>query len=126
MDLGASMGTAAQDGVRCGAPVVPQFENLKGFLQVERDRVRDASRGTTMRATGSVEALLETIEGASEQAADLELWVPARLTLRGNEVATDVAMAIVLDRLLGKGFMPAGFAQEATGRKYRYKREISN
>ena len=79
-----------------------------------------------MSETGSVEALLETIEGTPEQAADLELWVPARLTLRGAEIAADVAMAVVLDRLLGRGFMPAGFAQEATGRKYLYKREISN
>ena len=79
-----------------------------------------------MSETGSVEAVLETIDGTSEQAADLELWVPARMTLRGKEVAADLAMAVVLDRLLGRGFMPAGFVQEEIGRKYRYKREISN
>jgi hypothetical protein len=34
-----------------------------------------------------------------------------RLTLRGADVPSDVAMAVVLDHLLGKGFISAGFTR---------------
>jgi hypothetical protein len=74
---------------------------------------------------GTVEALLGKIDHISQQTTNFDLWVPVRLTLRGAEVPSDVAMAVLLDRLLAKGFMPAGFTQEANGRTYHYKREIS-
>jgi hypothetical protein len=34
-----------------------------------------------------------------------------RLTMHGAEVPSDVAMAVVLAHLPGKGFMPAGFTR---------------
>lgn len=79
-----------------------------------------------MSEVSSVEALLQEIDQVPQEATKFDLWVPERLTLSGAEVASDVAMAIVLDRLLGEGFMPAGFTQGVDGRTYRYRREISN
>jgi hypothetical protein len=70
----------------------------------------------------SVEALVEEIEQVPQQFADLALWVPERLTLKGAEVSSGVAMAVVLDRALRKGFMPNGFTQAPDGRTYHYKR----
>lgn len=74
----------------------------------------------------SVEVLLGKIDQISQQTTGFDLWVPVRLTLSGAEAPSDVAMAVVLDRLLGKGFMPAGFTQGDDGRTYHYRREISN
>jgi hypothetical protein len=72
----------------------------------------------------SVEALLETIDRAvSDQTVDFDLTVPARFTLRGIDLPGDAAMAIMLDTLLGKGLMPAGFTERADGRTYHYRRE---
>ena len=68
----------------------------------------------------TVEELLERIDRVPDGTTRLELWVPERLTLRGKEVRLDVAMTVVLDRLLGKGFMPSGFSQGDTGRTYYY------
>jgi hypothetical protein len=79
-----------------------------------------------MSEASPVEALLGRIDEISQQTTDLDLWVPVRLTLRGAEVPSDVAMAVVLDRLLSKGFMPAGLTQEANGRTYHFKRHNSN
>lgn len=73
----------------------------------------------------TVEALLKEIDAVAEGSTDFELWVPPQLTLRGVEVSADVAMAVVLDRLLAKGYMPAGFTQQSDGRTYRYQRESS-
>lgn len=74
----------------------------------------------------TVEALLEQVDRVPDGTTRLELWVPARLTLRGVEVRSDVAMAVVLDRLLSKGFMPSGFSQGNDGRTYYYDRQIPN
>src|SRR5262245_55252475 len=51
----------------------------------------------------SVEALFGKIEQVPQQTTNVNLWVPVRLTLRGAEVPSDVAMAIVLAHLLDKG-----------------------
>jgi len=79
-----------------------------------------------MSEDSSVEALLRKIDQISPRATDFDLWVSERLTLHGAEAPSDVAMAIVLDRLLGEGFLPAGFTQGVDGRTYHYRREISN
>jgi len=79
-----------------------------------------------MSEDSSVEALLRKIDQISPQTTDFDLWVPRRLTLHGVEAPSDVAMAVVLDRLLGEGFMPAGFTQGVDDRTYHYRREISN
>ena len=43
--------------------------------------------------------------------------------MKGQPVAQDLAMAVVLDRLLGKNLFPDGFEQKGNGRLYRYKAE---
>jgi hypothetical protein len=52
----------------------------------------------------------------------LDLFVPADLTLRDKPVPADVAMAVILDKLLAAGFDPLGFSQAAHGRFYHYRR----
>ena len=50
-----------------------------------------------------------------------ELWIPQHLTLRGQPARADVAMSIILDKILGMGFAPDGFSEGDGGRVYRYK-----
>ncbi len=50
-----------------------------------------------------------------------ELWVPEHLTLRGQPARSDVAMAIILDKILSKGYEPDGFVEAVGGRTYKYK-----
>ena len=75
---------------------------------------------------GTIEDLLRRIEslpapGGNGAAPDLELWIPGRLTLRGEPVPQDVAMVIVADALLSKSLVPAGFTEAQDGRLYRYE-----
>jgi hypothetical protein len=82
----------------------------------------------------SLEALLQQIDRIPQGSPHFDLWVPNQLLTSegvasgGSEVrATGVTMAIILDRLLAEGFMPAGFTEGTGGRTYHYKREqISN
>ena len=70
----------------------------------------------------SVEGLISELGGiASPGSQSFELWVPQELTLRGKPVRLDVAMAIVLDKILGMGFTVDGFTAAEGGRLYRYK-----
>ncbi len=76
---------------------------------------------------GTVEELLRRIEalarpGDSGSPSGFELWVPQRLTLRGQGIPFDVAIMVVLDALLEKDFVPAGFTEEDGGRLYQYQR----
>lgn len=75
---------------------------------------------------GTIEDLLRRIEalpdpGSAGSAPDLELWIPGRLTLRGQPVPQDVAMVILLDALLSKSLVPSGFTESPDGRLYRYE-----
>lgn len=70
--------------------------------------------------TGTVEELLIKVEALPANTTTFMLFVPQALTLRGQPVPQDVAMAIVVDRLLGKGLFPNGYDQRSTGRRYRY------
>lgn len=76
---------------------------------------------------GTVEDLLRRIEtlarpGEAGPPSGFELWVPQRLTLRGQGIPFDVALMVVLDALLEKDFVPAGFTEEDGGRLYQYQR----
>jgi hypothetical protein len=76
---------------------------------------------------GTVEDLLRRIDTLAhpEDAgppAGFELWIPQRLTLRGQTIPFDVALMVVLDALLEKNFVPAGFTEEDGGRLYLYER----
>jgi hypothetical protein len=74
-------------------------------------------------SVGSVEALLGQVGRWSDAAANADLWVPEELTFQGQPVAQEVALAIVLDRILSRGLFPNGFTSGAGGRLYHYKRE---
>ena len=76
---------------------------------------------------GTVEELLRRIEtlarrGDAGPPSGFELWVPQRLTLRGQGIPFDVAIMVVLDALLERDFVPAGFTEEDGGRLYQYQR----
>ena len=74
---------------------------------------------------GSVEALLNVVAQWPDAAASADLWVPDELTLQGQVVGKDIAMAIVLDKILALGLFPNGFSAGDGGRLYHYKRESS-
>ncbi len=76
-----------------------------------------------MNGASSVEQLLAQVDHVDpgRGPASFELWVPNSLTFRGSLIRQDVAMAIVLDRILAKGFFPDGFVEESSGRRYTYR-----
>ena len=43
------------------------------------------------------------------------------MSLRGQTARADVAMAVILDKILGMGYEPDGFAEAEGGRVYRYR-----
>jgi len=77
-------------------------------------------------ATGTIEDLLAKVDAIPEGTKTFELYVPQSLTMEGRSVAQNLAMAVVLDRLLGKGLCPDGFVQRPTGRLYKYKPKPSH
>lgn len=81
----------------------------------------DSSSGPPTGST--VEELLSKVSAISPDTTTFELWVPSTLTLSGSHVAPDVAMSMVLDRLLGLGMYPAGMDRRPGGTIYRYARE---
>jgi hypothetical protein len=71
-------------------------------------------------AIGTVEALVAKVEALPPEATTLELFVPQNVTLQGRPVPQDLAMALVVDKLLARGLFPRGFDQRQTGRRYKY------
>lgn len=66
---------------------------------------------------GTVEDLIAALGSVAPAGIqNFELWIPRELTLRGKPTSLDMAMAIVLDKILGMGF-----TAEKDGRIYRYK-----
>ena len=43
------------------------------------------------------------------------------MTLSGQSARADVAMAVILDKILGMGYEPDGFSEADGGRIYRYR-----
>ena len=72
---------------------------------------------------GTVEDLLSQIASIRDDQTTFELWVPQRLSLHGQPVALNVAMAIVGNALLKKEMFPDGFIQGDGGRYYKYRLE---
>lgn len=72
-------------------------------------------------SSGTIEKLLAQVETLPEGTNVFELFVPQNLTWQGQPVGQNMAMAIVLDKLLGKQLYPDGFDQHPTGRRYKYK-----
>ena len=75
-----------------------------------------------MQSSGTIEELLSEIGKVPAHAVGQrwELWVPELLRLRGVRVGDDIAMAILLDALLAKGFYPDGVTEGEGGRTCRY------
>jgi len=70
----------------------------------------------------TIEELLRQIDGlTTDPKQAFELWIPQNLTWRGQPARTDVAMAIIGDKILGMGYKPDGFTEAEGGRIYRYK-----
>jgi hypothetical protein len=69
---------------------------------------------------GTVEALLSELDVMSPVDGCFKLWVPRDLTFRGQSVPVDVAMAILLDKILGMKYQPNGFSEGDGGRLYKY------
>lgn len=87
--------------------------------------------GQAVRAPrGTVEELLRRIDGLTRTdgsdgaggAPAFELWVPGRLTLRGQTIPSDVAQMVLLDALLERNFEPTGFVEEDGGKLFSYAR----
>lgn len=72
-------------------------------------------------SSGTIESLLAQVEALPEGTKTFELFVPQDLTWQGRPVAQNMAMAVGLDKLLGKQLYPDGFEQRPTGRRYTYK-----
>jgi hypothetical protein len=80
---------------------------------------------------GTVEDLLRRIDGLTRTedpggTPAFELWVPGRLTLRGQTIPSDVAQMVLLDALLERNFEPTGFVEEDGGKLYRYERSAGH
>lgn len=71
----------------------------------------------------TVEQLVAEVEALPSGSTSLELWVPNQLTLRGEVVTKDIAMAVLLDKVLEHGLFPQGVASHPTGAVYRYAAE---
>jgi hypothetical protein len=68
----------------------------------------------------TVEAVLSQLDSIPDRPS-FELWIPQHLTLRGQSAQADVAMAVILDKILDMGYEPDGFSEAGGGRIYRYR-----
>jgi hypothetical protein len=115
--------TTSPEWARHLRPVLRRF-----FWKSERRAAREFARSEAgasadRLATGTVEELIHQIESWPPAESSAELWVPERLTLDGDPIAQDIAMAIVVDKLLKLNYFPDGFSANAGGRLNRYNRE---
>ena len=115
--------TTSPEWARHLRPLLRRFF-WKGERRAERENLRsEAYEATDQLADGTVEDLIHQVESWSPDAVCAELWVPERLTLRGDPIAQDVAMTILTDKLLSLDYFPDGFSASLAGRLYRYNRE---
>ena len=93
--------------------------------QAVRDFVREEENGVQgmHESRGTLENLLAHVEAIPPSATSIDLWVPEHLTLGKSEVSQDIAMAMLLDRLVARNLFPRGFRAEAGGRVYQYRSE---
>jgi hypothetical protein len=101
----------------------------RAFWKGERQAARELEReehnamGLERAAHGTVEQLVAEVEALPSGATSLELWVPHQLTLRGEAVSKDIAMAVLIDKVLQQGLFPQGFTPHPAGAVYRYAAE---
>ena len=71
---------------------------------------------------GTVEAVLAHLDAIpTVESQSFELWMPQHLTLNGQAARPDIAMALILDKILGMGYEPDGFSEADGGKVYRYR-----
>jgi hypothetical protein len=68
-----------------------------------------------------IESVLREIDALPEAAGAVSLKVPDQLSLRGNSVPSDIALSIVVDRLLTRGYEPDSIEASDGGRIFRCK-----
>jgi len=95
--------------ISCTVAVV---QSCKNFPDVKQEIV----------AIESVEQAKQVIEQYQGKAADFVLPISQdkNLTLGGGVVPRDLAMAIITDQILAKGWLPAGFEVKGQVRYYKY------
>ena len=99
------------------------------FWKSERHAERDAIRNDTLTLEhmqahdGTLETLLGSIKSRALESAALDLWVPEHLTYRRQPIALELAMSILVDKLLSYGLIPDGFTPREGGRMYHYRKE---
>jgi hypothetical protein len=82
-----------------------------------------ATMSESKPSDGTVESLLATVAGITNGQTSFELFVPDQVTLKGEAIRQDAAMAVVLDKILGHDLFPAGFEERTGGRLYKYRKE---
>jgi hypothetical protein len=75
-----------------------------------------------MSTITDVEQIIEQVDRTAPGASTLELWIPDQLRLLGEPVPPDIAMVVIVDRLLAFNLVPDGFVRGDGGRTYRYRR----
>jgi hypothetical protein len=102
----------------------------RAFWKGERQAARAKGRDELIEAIGAeqifhatVEGLVAELEALPSGATSLDLGVQNQLTLRGEIVCKDIAMAVVLDKALERGLFPREFALHPMGAVYRYAKE---
>jgi hypothetical protein len=97
----------------------------KGERQAARELEREEHQAMGLERIGhaTVEQLVAEVEALPLGSTSLELWVPNQLTLRGQVVTKDIAMAVLLDKVLEHGLFPQGFSSHPTGAVYHYAAE---
>jgi hypothetical protein len=73
--------------------------------------------------SATLDELLAAVAKIAPGAEKCELWVPASIFHQGEPISLEIAMTIVLDRLLSYGMFPDGFVESENGRTYLYHYE---
>jgi hypothetical protein len=68
-----------------------------------------------------IESVLREIDSLPEARDTVTLKVPDQLSLRGNSVPQDIALSILVDRLLTKGYEPDSIEAGDEGRIFHCK-----
>jgi len=101
-------------------------KHLRPFLRRvfwKKEREAAGNLQPSQPSSGTLEALLASIEALPVSAESIVLWVPENLTFEAQEIHAAVAMAIVTDKLLARGLYPSGVASAPGGKQHQYSKE---
>lgn len=74
--------------------------------------------------SSTVEELLARVDAIPTGQESFQILIPSQVTLRNEEVVSDLAMGFVLDRIIGKGLYPRGYEEVDGGRLYKYSADL--